>query len=691
MSENPLGLRENPFRAGHHPKYVFPSREHQEALAHLRYGIQNREPFVLITGEVGTGKTTAVYDALAEWGSRATVALITNPALTRSELLEEICLRFGVAAAAPLSKPHALVQLERQLSALRARGELAILLLDEAQNLDRELLEEIRLLSNLEVQGEKLLQIFLVAQPELEAKLARPELRQLRQRIGIHYRIQPLGAAETTCYIHHRVAAAGGSADELFTADACAEIFRITNGIPREINLVAGQALLNAFVEDSRSVTAEHVRAVEREIEFQSVLSHRAEAVAPEQPSAPGLPSASAVPTPAGLPDAAPPAAVDPMPVPPVPAVSSDDAPPIAPAVLPDDGERMTSEGRPAIGASSAMNVAAPLARPGTPVLRAPEWPPVGISHTTPPTQPAPPAAPPAHDVSTWEAVPASAFEREPSTEPRAFVAEPPAPRPARDIPFEPALVADEPTSPAIAPPSSSECAPPEAPAGGPATEQPASLLPAWFDEVLARAGAMEEQTTEILARTESIEEQTTVADSVGAPASSSDLAPPASGSDLAPVPAELGPLHEEPARSRLAGFGLLIATMVIATVAIGALLLVRFGSWTRQAQRPLGALTPAPAAVAAPAPADSAPSALTSIAGSSRVKMLSRPATASPTAAAPSPSRSAPVEKPSTSAEPVRIPRPVPVAAVDVGPDSPADPVVPTLAKNPATTVDGH
>src|SRR5262245_61224297 len=118
MFETQLGLRENPFLSGHQPKYVYPSREHQEALAHLRYGIQNREPFVLITGEVGTGKTTAVYDALGEWGTKAVVALITNSALTRSELLEEICLRFGVVSPGPLTKPQALLQLERLLTSV---------------------------------------------------------------------------------------------------------------------------------------------------------------------------------------------------------------------------------------------------------------------------------------------------------------------------------------------------------------------------------------------------------------------------------------------------------------------------------------------------------------------------------------------------------------------------------------------
>jgi len=212
MFEKHFGLRENPFNSGHQMRFLYPSREHQEARAHLRYGIENREPFVLITGEVGTGKTTALYDALAEWGSQVSVALITNSALTRQELLEEIGLRFGIALPAGASKPQVLAQLERHLLSVRARGEHAVLLLDEAQNLVADLLEEIRLLSNLETQGEKLVQIFLVGQPELEAKLARPELRQLRQRITVHYRLNPLSPEETAGYIHHRIAVAGGNA-----------------------------------------------------------------------------------------------------------------------------------------------------------------------------------------------------------------------------------------------------------------------------------------------------------------------------------------------------------------------------------------------------------------------------------------------------------------------------------------------
>ena len=272
MFENHFGLRENPFIAGHQARFVYPSPEHQEALAHLRYGIENREPFVLITGEVGTGKTTALYDALAEWQSRVVVALITNSALTRNELLEEIALRFGVNVSGPISKPQLLAQIERMLAGVCQRGDRAIVLLDEAQNLERDLLEEIRLLSNLEQNGTKLIQVFLIGQPELEAKLGRPELRQLRQRITVHYRLRPLSPEDTEHYIHHRIGVAGGHAISVFPSDSCREVHRITHGIPREINNVCSQALLNAFVEDTRQVRPHHVSAAATEIEFESVL-----------------------------------------------------------------------------------------------------------------------------------------------------------------------------------------------------------------------------------------------------------------------------------------------------------------------------------------------------------------------------------------------------------------------------------
>ena len=292
MFEHHFGLRENPFAAGHHAKFVFPSPEHQEAIAHLRYGIENREPFVLITGEVGTGKTTALFDALGEWQSRVEVALITNSALTQNELLEEIALRFGVPISGQVSKPQILAHLERVLAAVYARGDRAILLLDEAQNLERELLEEIRLLSNLERDGTKLVQVFLVGQPELEAKLARAELRQLRQRITVHYRLQPLSAEDTERYIHHRIMVAGGQASSVFPSKACREVFRITHGIPREINTLCSQALLSAFVDDAHAVAPAHVTTAAAELEFQSVLDRATEELQEHQAQAMPAPPA---------------------------------------------------------------------------------------------------------------------------------------------------------------------------------------------------------------------------------------------------------------------------------------------------------------------------------------------------------------------------------------------------------------
>jgi len=305
MFESHFGLRENPFASGHQSRFVYPSHEHQEALAHLRYGIENLEPFVLITGEVGTGKTTALFEALIELQTRVSVALITNSALTRGELLEEICLRFGVGVTPPATKPQAMSRLEQHLLALRGRGERAILLLDEAQNFDRELLEEIRLLSNLEASGEKLVQIILVGQPELETKLSLPELRQLRQRIPVHYRLRPLNVEETERYIQHRVSVAGGDAPRVFPSETCAEVHAVTNGIPREINQICAQAMLDAYVEGVPGVSPKHVRSAAQETTFQSVLP--GSETDPRLPPLPAWPAAVPPPsiaTPATRPEA---------------------------------------------------------------------------------------------------------------------------------------------------------------------------------------------------------------------------------------------------------------------------------------------------------------------------------------------------------------------------------------------------
>jgi type II secretory pathway predicted ATPase ExeA len=296
MFEQHFGLRENPFPAGHQLKFVYPSREHQEARAHLRYGIENREPFLLITGEVGTGKTTSLYDALNEWGDRVAVALITNSALSRQEMLEEICLRFGMELQPGISKPAALVMLEKHLITVRSRGEHAVLMMDEAQNLSMDLLEEIRLLSNLEHKGDKLLQIFLVGQPELEAHLARHELRQLRQRITVHYRLNPLSPEETVGYIHHHINVAGGNGALVFPTDTCREIFRLSHGIPREINTLSSSALIAAYADGSPSVTLTHLAAASHEGDFRSVLSGPSARPPEPEPTPPPPPPMAAAP-----------------------------------------------------------------------------------------------------------------------------------------------------------------------------------------------------------------------------------------------------------------------------------------------------------------------------------------------------------------------------------------------------------
>ncbi len=402
MFEPHFGLRENPFSTSHDPRFVYPSPEHLEAVAHFRYGVQNREAFVLVTGEVGTGKTTAVRDLVARLPQQAHVALLQNTSLTRHELLEEVCGRFQVAWDDSLSKPALLQRLESALGEALDRGETCLLIIDEAQNLDGELLEEVRLLSNLEWRGGHLLQICLAGQPELEDRLATPELRPLRQRISVKYRIQPLDVQETERYIHHRLRVAGGDGPRIFPTDATAAVHEITHGIPREINIVAGQALLNAYVEGSPVVPPPHVRQEVTQFGFQSVQtrSHPA-APAPAPPPAPP-PLASESPASAAV--SARPAVVptlEPTPPPvPLPTAQAAVPPPIAaPAAVPAA----------AVGRTSAEPAVTP-----TPTL------------TPPPTPSLPPAprrvpAAPERTVSNWRDRPAAPLVLPPTpADPRA-------------------------------------------------------------------------------------------------------------------------------------------------------------------------------------------------------------------------------------------------------------------------------
>lgn len=265
-------LNSNPFSPTPPPDFIFQSKELKEALAHFSFALENREAFLLLTGEVGTGKTTAVQSVLRLLPQGTPVALVTHTTLEPRELLEEIALRFGLLQVEDKSKPVLLRQLEDHFEQQWAEGRQSLLILDEAHLLKPDVLEEVRLLSNLEREGGKLVQICLVGQPELIAHLQRPELRQLRQRISVRYALRPLSESETRDYVVHRLRAAGSPAPEsVFTEASLQEIHRLTHGIPREINVIAGQSLLNAFLSESPQVRPEHVASVHQDYGFEGL------------------------------------------------------------------------------------------------------------------------------------------------------------------------------------------------------------------------------------------------------------------------------------------------------------------------------------------------------------------------------------------------------------------------------------
>ncbi|MCK7580589.1 MAG: AAA family ATPase [Chromatiales bacterium] len=258
-------LREPPFAITPDPAYVYLSRHHREALAHLLYGTSENGGFVQLTGEVGTGKTTLVRTLLEQRLENVDIALCLNPPLTVEELLATVCDELG--AAYP-REPHTLKPLldalNEHLLRTHAAGRRTVLIIDEAQNLSREVLEQVRLLTNLETAKHKLLRIILVGQPELRRLLARPDLRQLAQRITARYHLPPLDSQETAAYIRHRLRVAGGHV-EWFTGGALRTINRRSCGIPRLINIICDRAMLGAFSQNARRISAGIVRQAARE------------------------------------------------------------------------------------------------------------------------------------------------------------------------------------------------------------------------------------------------------------------------------------------------------------------------------------------------------------------------------------------------------------------------------------------
>jgi len=249
-----FGLREAPFSIAPSPRYLYMSRRHQEALAHLLFGIQGEGGFVLLTGEVGTGKTTICRCLLGQMPASCDVAYIFNPRLSVEELLATLCVEFGIQGAPASASVKVFVDcINAHLLDAHAGGRQAVLIIDEAQNLSVDVLEQIRLLTNLETDACKLLRVILLGQPELREMLARPQLRQLAQRILARYHLDALDKTEVAEYVQHRLAVAG-CRRPLFTHSALTRLYRLSGGVPRVINVLCDRALLGAYAQGRERV-----------------------------------------------------------------------------------------------------------------------------------------------------------------------------------------------------------------------------------------------------------------------------------------------------------------------------------------------------------------------------------------------------------------------------------------------------
>lgn len=259
MYEQFYGLHEKPFNVTPDPRFLYLSKHHQEALAHLMYGITERKGFIVITGEVGTGKTTLLRSLLDRLDTRVKTALIFNPSLSLEDFFLLVSDEFELEPEGR-SKGQFLLALNQFLLDCSSHGEIAVLIIDEAQNLSPELMEEIRMLLNLETASEKLLQIVLSGQPELLEKLNLPELRQLKQRISLRYDVHPLTKPEAAEYIHERLRKAGAKNSSLFTAEAVETIYEYSRGIPRLINILCDSSLLTGYADEQERIEAAIVR-----------------------------------------------------------------------------------------------------------------------------------------------------------------------------------------------------------------------------------------------------------------------------------------------------------------------------------------------------------------------------------------------------------------------------------------------
>ncbi|HEY8049448.1 MAG TPA: AAA family ATPase, partial [Ramlibacter sp.] len=261
-----FGLKHEPFSIAPDPHYLFMSERHREALAHLLYGLGGGGGFVLLTGEIGTGKTTLCRLFLEQIPASSNVAYIFNPKLTALELLQSICEEFRIDVPPSPSMKAYVDRLNAFLLEAHAAGRNNVLIIDEAQNLSAEVLEQLRLLTNLETRERKLLQIVLIGQPELREMLARPELEQLAQRVIARYHLDALTSAETEQYIRHRMDVAGLERPFPFEPRAIRRVHAATRGVPRRINLLCDRALLGAFANSRAAVDRQTVDQAAQEV-----------------------------------------------------------------------------------------------------------------------------------------------------------------------------------------------------------------------------------------------------------------------------------------------------------------------------------------------------------------------------------------------------------------------------------------
>jgi general secretion pathway protein A len=283
MYEPFYNLKEKPFNLTPDPRFIYFTEKHCEGLANLVYGIRERKGFLILSGEVGTGKTTLV-NALLDTFERTGVlsAFIFNPILTTSEFFEYLLADFNLKCDSS-SKAQVLIALNTLLLQRYRLGKVTVLIIDEAQNLSTEILEEVRLLTNLETTNQKLLQIILVGQPELSLKLNSPELRQLKQRISLRCTLEPLTLSETNEYIKTRMEIAGVPNQQIFSDNTIIEVHRYSAGIPRLINVLCDNSLLTGYACDTKEIGVEIVREVAEDLELSDAYRRPAKRIPPNQ------------------------------------------------------------------------------------------------------------------------------------------------------------------------------------------------------------------------------------------------------------------------------------------------------------------------------------------------------------------------------------------------------------------------